>query len=100
MIVGQLYSKRIVLDFTAHLSDRQLYQLIQRQILPQVEKKVDDGSNYLHWGCIDSGEQHDLWLRYYASPEEREGWAEMYPGEELPEIELPPYPRDLPRDPL
>ena len=42
-IVQKLFEKRIVLDFTEHLSDRQLYMLIYRHILPSREKKVDLG---------------------------------------------------------
>src|SRR5688572_26735276 len=32
--IDRLYEKRIVLDFTDHLTDRQLYTLIFRDILP------------------------------------------------------------------
>ncbi|HKD36926.1 MAG TPA: hypothetical protein VKB78_08990, partial [Pirellulales bacterium] len=38
--IHKLYSKRIVLDFTDHLTDRALYCLIYRDILPSPEKKV------------------------------------------------------------
>src|SRR5262245_63139464 len=38
--IEQLYSQRIVLDFTDHLTDRQLYCLISRDILPSPEKKL------------------------------------------------------------
>jgi hypothetical protein len=96
--IQQLFDKRIVLDFTDHLSDRQLYCLIYRDILPSPEKKIDAPSNYLHWDCADTGGDPDVWLRYYASEEEREGWAEN--GESLPPSEPPPHPRHLPRRPL
>ena len=46
--IEQLYSQRVVLDFTEHLSDRQLYCLIYRDILPSPEKKVDLPKNFLH----------------------------------------------------
>ena len=39
--IQKLYDVRIVLDFTDHLSDRQLYTLIFRDILPSAEKKID-----------------------------------------------------------
>ena len=38
--IDQLYEKRIVLDFTDHLSDRELYCLIYRDILPTHEKLI------------------------------------------------------------
>src|SRR5688500_4327443 len=39
--IQKLYDKHIVLDFTDHLSDRQLYRLIYCDILPSPEKKLD-----------------------------------------------------------
>ncbi|MCE9525427.1 MAG: hypothetical protein K8R36_05175 [Planctomycetales bacterium] len=96
--IEQLYSQRIVLDFTEHLSDRQLYCLIYRDILPSPEKKVDLPTNFLHWHCFDYDDQPDVWLRYYASDEEREGWSEET-NLPLPPQENPPYPRKMPRRP-
>jgi hypothetical protein len=97
--IQKLFDKRIVLDFTDHLSDRQLYCLIYRDILPSPEKKLDQHDNYLHWDCADTTGDTDLWLRYYASDEEREHMSEesILP---LPPREEPPYPRRLPRRPL
>jgi hypothetical protein len=46
--VQLLFEQRIVLDFTDHLTDRQLYTLIYRDILPSPEKKIDNLSSYLH----------------------------------------------------
>ncbi len=96
--IAKLYSQRIVLDFTDHLSDRQLYCLIYRDILPSPEKKIDLPRNYLHWHGFDYDDEPDLWLRYYASDEEREGWAEEM-NLPLPPAESPPYPRKMPRRP-
>ncbi|HJT33445.1 MAG TPA: hypothetical protein VJ783_15485 [Pirellulales bacterium] len=96
--IQKLFDKRIVLDFTDHLSDRQLYCVIYRDILPSPEKKIDSSRNYLHWDCADAGGDPEVWLRYYASPEDREHWAEQ--GEPLPPSEPPPFPRSLPQQPL
>jgi hypothetical protein len=97
--IHKLFEKRIALDFTDHLTDRQLYCLIYRDILPSQEKKIDAANNYLHWDCADAGGDPDVYLRYYASDEEREGWEEEH-GVSLPPSETPPYPRKLPRRPL
>ena len=97
--IHKLYARRIVLDFTDHLSDRELYCLIYRDILPCAEKKIDSLSNYLHWDCADVGGDPTIWLRYYASEEERTMWADDL-SEPLPPSEDPPYPRQLPRRPL
>ena len=94
--IHKLFDKRIVLDFTDHLSDRELYRVIYRDILPSHEKKIDSPHNYLHWDCADAGGDPETWLRYYATAEEREDWAEDLPAP-LPPHEAPPYPRQLPR---
>lgn len=97
--IHRLYEQRIVLEFTDHLSDRQLYCLIARDILPSFEKKVDLARNYLHWHCLDCDEDARLWLTYYASDEERELWSEET-QQEPPPRESPPFPRIMPRRPI
>ena len=96
-VIRKLFLKRIVLDFTDHLSDRDLYRLIFRDILPAREKKLDYPSNYLHWDCTGPSGDPDIWLRFYASEEEREEWSDCY-SQPLPDREVPPYPRILPRE--
>ena len=100
-LINQLYEKKVVLDFTDHLSDRELYVLICRDILPAREKKIDMRNGSLHWDCSHSSGVNDpaIWLKYYASDEEREDWADRY-GQPLPESELPLYPRCMPQDPF
>ncbi len=98
-VINKLYEKRIVLEFTDHLSDHELYCLIYRDILPAREKKLDLGNNYLHWDCAFAGGDPEVWLRYYASDEEREAWAQTY-RQPLPPRAKPPYPRNLPRAPM
>ncbi len=97
--IRKLDRKRIVLEFTDHLADRQLYTLIRRDILPVPEKKIDARGNYLHWDCAGQANDPDVWLKYYASDEERQHYADE--GHEVPARETPPYPRrDLPKHPL
>jgi len=96
--IHKLYEKRIALEFTDHLSDRQLYCLICRDILPSPEKKLERSRTYLYWHCLDIDDSPETWLRYYASAEERSGWAEET-GQLLPPSEQPPYPRKMPRRP-
>jgi hypothetical protein len=93
--IQKLYTKRIVLDFTDHLSDRELYCLIYRDILPSPEKKFERDRSFLHWHCLDPSQEPDIWLRYYASDEERQGWLEET-NQPLPPPEPPPYPRKMP----
>ena len=62
MVIHLLFEKRIVLDFTDHLTDRQLYCVIYRDILPSPEKKLDSWPRYLHWDCADAGGEPETWL--------------------------------------
>ncbi len=97
--IHALFDKRIVLDFTDHLTDREMYCMIYRDILPAHEKKIDRASNFLHWDCANAGGNPDVWLRYYASEGDRQNWAAETDGL-LPPREEPPYRRRLPRTPL
>ena len=78
--IHKLFAKRIVLDFTDHLTDRALYCLICRDILPTPEKKIDSPHNYLHWDCSDAGGDPEVWLRYYASDEDRQAGPKTTPS--------------------
>ena len=91
-----LYEKKIVLEYTEHLSDYQLYCLILRDILPSHEKKLGHAPSYLHWHCLDPTDDPDTWLRFYATPQERSRWAKEN-GDALPPAEPRPFPRQMPR---
>jgi hypothetical protein len=95
----RLYEKRVIVEFTDHLSDRQLYCVIYRDILPSPEKMLESRKSFLHWHCLDPDEDVELWLRYYASPRERADWARET-GEPLPPMQRPPHPRKMPRKPM
>lgn len=95
-VIQRLAEKKIVLDFTDHLSDRELYCLIYRDILPSPEKKIDGARHFLHWACVDVSRDEESWLRYYANEEERAAWEEEN-GESAPPMEEPPFPRRMPR---
>ena len=98
--IERLYSRRIVLDYTDHLSDRELYALIRRDILPVTVKRVDVPDNYYHWDCsATDAEDATIWLTDYASDEERESW-QLEEGRDPPPREVPPYPRALPTSPV
>jgi hypothetical protein len=95
-VIELLHAKRIVLDYTDHLSDRELYALIRRDILPAPLKRVDLPDNFVHWDCSASLEgDQTVWLTYYASDEEREEWGREE-GRDPPPRLVPPHPRALP----
>jgi len=97
--IERLYAQHVVLDFTDHLTDRQLYCLIYRDILPAQEKRIRREDNYLHWDCANTSGDPETWLRYYASQEEREIWA-LETGQSPPAAEQLPCCRQLPRAPM
>jgi hypothetical protein len=97
--IEKFFEMHIVLDFTDHLSDYQLYGMLFRDILPSHEKRLERRTTYLHWDCANIEENPHIWLRYYASRSEREMWAEEN-DQPLPPHEEPPFRRDLPRAPL
>jgi hypothetical protein len=95
-MIERLHARRIVLDFTDHLSDRELYSLIRRDILPAKLKLVDLPDNYVHWDCSASDDgDPTAWLTYYASDEERDDWR-LEEGRDPPPRAVPPHPRALP----
>lgn len=93
-LIHLLAEKNVVLEMTEHLSDRQLYCLISRDILPSQEKRVGLKESVLRWQCIDPSEDEESWLRYYATDEERENWADDT-GLRLPPKETRRFRRDM-----
>ncbi|MCU0511904.1 MAG: hypothetical protein MUE40_04960, partial [Anaerolineae bacterium] len=76
-VIDRLFSVRVVLEMTDHLSDRELYTLIYRDILPACEKKIDLAGNYLCWRCLDEADTEN-WLRFYATETERLQYIEQF----------------------
>ena len=73
--------------------------MIFRDILPSEEKKMEDGESYLHWDCADTSRNPEIYLRYYASDQERQEWEEEH-GHPPPERTRAPFLRQLPKKPL
>lgn len=94
-LLERLASRRIVLQWTEHLSDRQLYCLILRDILSSPEKRFDLPDRWLAWRCLDEVADPETWLKYYATNEQRAEWAREN-GRDPPPAETPPYPRRVP----
>lgn len=91
--VERLYSQRIVLTCTDHLSNRQLYSVIYRDILPCCEKMLPCRGDVLEWRCVDDEE---TWLTFYADAVERRRFQEEH-CIELPPRQRPRFQRRLPR---
>jgi len=96
-VIRQLHDQNVLLESTGHLSDRQLYRLISRDILPAQEKRLAHPDAGIRWQCYDPIEDEETWLRYYATTGEREDWANET-GLKLPPREMLPFPRRMPQD--
>jgi hypothetical protein len=86
-----------ILYNTDHLSDRQLYEVLWKDILREPGYiNPEDTKTVAHidilGGCSDEDCRNRL--KYYADEEERESFAGEYPEEDIPEHEDPPYDRD------
>ncbi len=96
--VKRLHDRQIVLEFTDHLSDRELYCLILRDILPAQEKRLRAGRQWLRWQCLDAETDAAIWLAFYADDDQRDDWLAEHGGR-LPPRRIPPFPRFLPARP-
>lgn len=93
---------------TDHLSDRELYEYLWRDGLNEPVKKVRSsgpdgqflGGFFLDLVGSGSEEHVYLWLKYYATEQQRAEKCDYYP-DPIPAHEDPPYPRDylLPHPP-
>ncbi len=92
--VYTLAGRRFYLHSTDHLSDREFYIWLHDRWLAT---EVSDIPYEAEWNCVISPGQEDgpeVYLRFYASPEEREQWLEDFPNEPIPAPEKTPYDRD------
>ena len=101
LIVG-LADLRIFLIHTDHLSDRDLYKKLLRELLPSpmpmfLEQENTDCEYDLIGAPVPEDER--TWLKYYASELERHFWKCENPGRRLPAAACPKADRDqlLPR---
>ena len=94
-LLDRLGSIYVFVHSTDHLSDRELYEFLidedrlgaHMAVLPH---------NCVHIDVIGSGSEEDneIYLRYYATENERQDWKEGFPEYILPPHEDPPYDRD------
>ena len=89
-------------EATDHLSDRELYDLLWRDVL---REETPDLPGELEGNChidlVSGGgdEATEAWLMYYASDRTRAEWVRQFPEYRLPERRKAPFDRDrhLPR---
>jgi hypothetical protein len=104
-ILQELACRGFYVLHTDHLTDRELYSAIWRHalrdeaILPGRTPRAAWVHDFVGSGSEDD---HQLWLRFYASDEQRQRDAERYPDQLLPPRETPTCRRDwrLPKSPF
>jgi hypothetical protein len=104
-VIDRLAAIRVFLSDTDHLSDRELYTALWREVLREETKALDDDPDGAHHiSLVGSGSEVDTrnYQRFYADAAARRSWRKEFPEDELPPPETPPFDRDrlLPRRPL
>jgi hypothetical protein len=88
----------VYLEFTNHLSDRDLYVRLWSSVLREpMALTPDDADSAWHIDMSCAGSDDDgveAYLMYYADEETRRRWAEEYPDCPVPERREPPFDRD------
>ena len=96
-VIRALGRMRVFLDQTDHLTDRELYTYLCREVLPQELPVLDpDPLSAWHFDVCEtwSDEHTRLFLKHYADDEFRNHWLEEFPDYDMPAHEDPPYDRD------
>ena len=94
-LIGRLAELNIVIERTDHLDDAALCEFLLG-FLDEPLHLLNDPGTIMHVDLIGSGSDEDnaLFLRYYASDEEREHWMRELPNATLPPRERPRHDRD------
>lgn len=96
-VIRGLAMLRMFLYSTDHLSDRELYEALWREVLREEGPAMPlNEDSAWHIDLLGSGSEADnaLYLRYYADEATRQRWAQDWPGDIMPVHETPPYDRD------
>ncbi len=97
-LIRQLAEWRCYLWFTNHLSDRELYELLLDEVLPEPDKELPPELAYntiIDLSEYDRGKPTGTtYVQYYADEQTRAEWACDWPECELPAHEDPPHDRD------
>ncbi len=93
-LIYTLEKRNTFLDFTDHLSDRELYTKLFHESLEEWTPDLPPGSQInCHISLVGDNED-ELYLKYYSDEKNRQHWAKEFPDMIIPPHEDPPYDRD------
>ena len=95
-VITELGKRRIYLEQTDHLSDRELYQYLRGADIREVATEVIEANGAYHYDILGGYSEEDiqLYLKYYADELTVESWKAEWPDMEVPSHEDPPSDRD------
>jgi hypothetical protein len=93
-VIHKLADLGVFIEFTNHMSDRELYTELWERVLRQESLVLGDGWCE-HVNLLDGGEEGTrLYLKYYANERDRRSWLVQFPDYDMPAHEDAPYDRD------
>lgn len=94
--IHELAARRIFLEQTDHLSDRELYEVLCSSEMRECSTQAIGPNGAIHFDILGgySNEDIELYLKYYADEVDRAFWMDDWPDDKLPPHEDPPYSRD------
>jgi hypothetical protein len=97
-VIAGLEKRRVFLEHTNHLNDRELYSTLWRDTLREETPAIDKLGfrTQMDLTRLDGDDAETLlYLKYYADEQDRNGWlGELCPPDKMPPHEDPPFTRD------